>query len=97
MAETEENMKAHPRFSGWPYNHFKKFQEFAIKETGEPGIYWLTVKILMERYEYLTDYVEQLEKQLTLYEEALLEDVSEEPAETPEPSGKSITLGGHSE
>lgn len=94
MTETD-NIKVHPSFSGWPLSHFEKFQDLAIEETGEPGIYWLTVKILMERTQRLTDYITQLEKQLVFYEESLYAQAEQEPSEKEEETKTPITLGGH--
>lgn len=74
MTKFEEDTVVTPRFSGWPYLHFKQFQEFAKQETGNS--YWMAVKLLMERNE-------ELERMKVMMFGHGNEETEEEPEEEP--------------
>lgn len=75
----EDNHPIDTKFSAWPYHEFKRFKHFAETEAG--GIYWVAVKLLLERNE-------ELERMKLMY-------YGEEPQETEQDEqDEALTLRG---
>jgi len=92
MSDTNQE-RVHPSFKHWPLVHFKQFQEFSIQETGHPGIYWLTVKILMDRCDQLEKLVYHMDNELSDLKGQEDLPLAEEDKASSE--SKPVTLGKH--